>query len=106
MAQLPRSPAMGLCAGDCRSVGRLEVDGGRLQRFRARRLLSVNVCGHHGNGSLGRHHRDGYALAGRLDEGEGLGWCPHRTTSYCQLLSQRGGEGGVVGWLGKKQYKG
>lgn len=74
MAQLPRS---------VRSVGRLQVDGGRLQRVRVRRLLSVNVCGHHGNRCLGWHHRDGDALAGRLDEGERrLGRRPHRTTSY------------------------
>ncbi len=71
------------------SGGCLEVDGGRLEHLRTQRLLSVNVCRHHGNGSLCWHHRDGDALAGRLDEGEGFGGCPHRTTSDGELLSHK-----------------
>lgn len=86
--QLSGSPAEGVDSSGRHSAGGLEVDGGRLQRLRARRLLSVNVCGHHGNGSLCRHHRDGDALARRLDERQGLGR-PYRTTSYCQLLWER-----------------
>lgn len=67
----------------------MQVDGGRLERLRTQHLLSVNVCRHHGNGSLGRHHRDGDALTGRLDEGEGFGGRPHRTTSDGELLSHK-----------------
>lgn len=69
-------------------AARLKVDGGRLQWLRARhRLLSVNVCGYHGNGSLGRHHGDGDALTGRLDERQRLSR-PNRTASDRQLLQR------------------
>lgn len=66
-------------------AARLQVDGGRLQRLRARHLLSVDACGHHGNGRLGRHHGDGDALAGRLDEGQRLGG-PHGAASDSEFL--------------------
>lgn len=66
-------------------VDRLEVDGGRLQRLR---LLSVDVSRHHGNGRLGRYHRDGDALGGGFDERQRLG-PPHRTGPDCQLLQRQ-----------------
>lgn len=81
----------GSSVGDDPGAGRLEVDGGRLEglRPRRRRLLAVDVCGHHGNGSLGRHHGDGDALAGGLDERQRLGG-PHGAAPDSQLLQGDG----------------
>lgn len=62
----------------------LQVNGRRLQRLRGGRLLPVDVWHHHGNGSFGRHHRDGDALSRRPDEGQRLR--PHGTTPHRQLL--------------------
>lgn len=89
--QLSGSPAAAAERVDSSGHGpaaRLKVDGGRLQWLQARhRLLSVNVCGYHGNGSLGRHHGDGDALTGRLDERQRLSR-PNRTASDRQLLQR------------------
>lgn len=87
--QLSHSPAAAaerVDSAPCRRpAARLQVDGGRLQRLRARRLLAIDVSGHHGNGRLGRHYRDGYALAGGLDERQRLGG-GHRATPDGQFL--------------------